>query len=162
MKTTVPKQCIELIKQFEGFSAKPYYCPAGVLTIGYGQTIKEGMYPNGISQEQATDLLEAYCIDLKKQILDIVKVPLSVNQLSALISFTYNVGIGAFKTSTLLKQLNKKYYTDASREFLKWNQANNKVLAGLTKRREAEKALFDKPNNFFVDLFYVIKDLLSK
>lgn len=156
---TVPKQCIELIKKFEGFSAKPYYCPAGVLTIGYGLTIKEGEYANGISKEQASDLLIEYCEKLKSQILEIVKVPLSVNQLSALISFVYNVGFNAFKTSTLLKQLNKKYYTDASKEFLKWNHANGKILNGLTKRREAEKALFDKPNNFFVDLFFVLKEM---
>ncbi len=73
---------------------------------------------------------------------NLVKVELKQCQFDALVSFSFNVGIGAFSTSTLLKKLNQKAYGEAANQFLRWNKAGGKILAGLTRRREAEKSLF--------------------
>ncbi|WP_312069487.1 lysozyme, partial [Acinetobacter sp.] len=75
---------------------------------------------------------------------NLVKVPLSQNQFDALVSLTYNIGSTAFKNSTLLKKLNAKDYAGAADQFLRWNKGGGKVLKGLVRRREAERALFLK------------------
>lgn len=133
-----------LIKNFEGCRLKAYKCPAGIWTIGYGRTtnVREG---DTCTQEQADKWFDEEYSRYEKQVKNLVKVPVNENQLGALTSFSYNCGVGALKTSTLLKKLNNKDYKGASEEFLKWTRAGNKVLAGLTKRRNAEKALFLKP-----------------
>ena len=88
-----------------------------------------------------------------------VKVKLNQNQFDALVSFTFNCGGGALKSSTLLKKLNKGDYTGAANELLRWNKANGKILAGLTRRRQSEKALFLKQSA----IYYIVKkgDTLS-
>lgn len=118
-----------------------YKCPAGVWTIGYGHTAtaKQGMT---ITQAKAVELLKNDLARFEAGVNTYVKVPINQNQFDALVSFSYNVGSGALKTSTLLKKLNAKDYQGAADEFLRWNKASGKVLAGLTKRRETERALF--------------------
>ena len=135
---------IDLIKRFEGCRLTAYKCPANVLTIGYGHTgqdVKQGLT---ITQEQAEKLLKSdltvHCNNVSK----LVKVPLNQNQFDALVSFEYNIGYGNLSRSTLLALLNQKKYKEASEEFKKWKYAGGKVLAGLVKRREAEKELFIK------------------
>lgn len=137
----------KLIKQFEGFRAAAYVCPAGVVTIGYGTTeifgkpVKLG---STITSDEADRFLEE---DLKKfedAINKNVNITITQNQFDALVSFVYNVGIGNFITSTLLKKINEGKIQDAANEFLRWNKANKKVLAGLTRRRQAERDLFLK------------------
>jgi lysozyme len=132
---------IKLIKSFEGCRLKAYRCPAGVLTIGYGHTgsVKDGQ---SIIQSEADRLLVE---DLQKFVNGVgscVKVEITQNQFDALVSFAYNCGLGALKTSSLLKYVNKKQFDLASKEFLRWNKAGGKVLAGLTRRRQAELKLF--------------------
>ncbi len=130
----------QLIKQFEGLYLKAYVCPAGKLTIGWGHIVLPGE-PKIITIEQAEMYLSA---DVKKaeSVLRVVKVPINDNQKSALISFIFNLGAGAFSTSTLLKMLNKKDYTGASDQLLRWVYAKGKKLPGLVRRREAERKLF--------------------
>ena len=109
----------EIIKQSEGLRLEAYLCPAGVLTIGYGHTgsdVKEG---SRVSREEAENLLTRDLERFEKDILKMVKVGLTQNQFDALVSFTYNVGSGALKTSTLLKKLNAGSYMEAADEFLK-------------------------------------------
>lgn len=132
---------INLIKQFEGCSLQAYKCPAGKWTIGYGHTkgVKQGQK---ITQAKAEELLKSDLINYEKGVTKAVKVPINQNQYDALVSFSYNVGLAALRTSTLLKKLNKKDYTGAANEFMRWNKANGKVLNGLTKRRAAEQKLF--------------------
>lgn len=134
---------INLIKQFEGCILTAYKCPAGVWTIGYGHTknVKSGMK---ITSSKATELLIDDLKTYESYVNKYVKVKLNQNQFDALVSFTFNCGAGALKSSTLLKKLNKGDYTGAANELLRWNKASGKVLAGLTRRRKAEKALFLK------------------
>lgn len=136
-----------LIKEFEGYRATAYICPAGVVTIGYGTTQilgKPVLLGMQITTDEADRFLEE---DLKKFETSINKnvlVELTQNQFDALVAFVYNVGIGNFTKSTLLKKLNAGKISEAANEFLKWNKANKKVLAGLTRRRTAERELFLK------------------
>jgi lysozyme len=137
----VSQECVDMIKFFEGFESKAYLCPANVWTIGYGRTknVKEG---DEITEMQAErDLLEELEV-FGKQVLNTVKVPLKQNELDALTSWTYNLGVGNLQSSTLLKELNSKNYNAAGQEMLRWNKAGGKVLAGLTRRRESEAKLW--------------------
>lgn len=137
---------IALIKRFEGLRLTAYRCPAGVLTIGWGSTcppISEGMV---ITEEEAEDRLWQKCAELEQQLLDAIHVPLSDNQLSALISFCYNIGFGAFRSSTLFRYLNAGCLVDASNEFQRWDKADGKVLTGLLERRRDEQQLFGTPD----------------
>ena len=146
----VSKKGLELIKKFESFKSKPYLCPAGVPTIGYGSTY----YPDGkkvtlqdkeITEQKACEILEYIANkDFGNNINKVVKTPLNQNQFDALVSFSYNVGNGNFNSSTLLKWLNQGFYNEASIQLLRWDKAKGLPLAGLTKRRKAEKELFDR------------------
>jgi lysozyme len=141
---------IELIKKFEGFMSKPYKCPAGIPTIGYGATFypdgkKVTMSDKAITEVEATALLasmltkfeqyvDSYCIDTITQ-----------NQFDALVSFCYNLGPANLKASTLLKKVNKNPNDESIRaEFMKWNKAGGRALKGLTLRRTAEADLYFK------------------
>lgn len=138
---------INLIKEFEGFSATPYLCSAKTATIGFGNTYyldgtKVQLSDKPISKEQAENLLKLSLKDFEDGINENVKVPLTQNQFDALVCFAYNVGINVFKSSTLLKKINVEDFEGAANEFLRWNRAGGKVLTGLIKRREAENRLF--------------------
>lgn len=145
MKTS--QKCIQLIKKFEGFSAKPYLCPAGVPTIGYGSTRDTDGKPitmqhPPITEAQAVSLLMATLVTYEDAVNRYVKVPLNQNQFDALVDFAYNAGAKNLLTSTLLKKLNAGDYAGASKEFGKWVYGGTKKLNGLVKRREAERQLF--------------------
>lgn len=139
---------LDLIKEFEGLKLEAYLCPAGVPTIGYGATgsdIKLGLKWN--KQQADNDLL----IRVKKiadQVEAILVYKISQDELCALISFVYNLGIGSLKGSTLLKKLNSDSEESPSSEFLKWDKATVGgqliPLKGLRARRIAEMVLFDE------------------
>lgn len=135
------EKAIDLIKKYEGFSARPYKCPAGVLTIGYGRTIN--VKPYDITSEEAeTVWLSKYVKTIADQILAVVKIELNNNQICALIDFVYNLGIGNFKSSTMLRKINQGDFSAAANELLRWNKAGGIVLKGLENRRIAERMLF--------------------
>jgi lysozyme len=134
-----------LIKMYEGFSAFPYLCPAGVLTIGFGTTKINGNPVNSghkVTVDEANVLLEQDLKRFEDSINFLVKVELTQTQFDALVSFVYNLGAENFKKSTLLKKINAKDFLGAAEEFSRWNKAKGKVLPGLTRRRTAEKELF--------------------
>lgn len=138
---------IELIKLYEGCVLQAYPDPGTgrePWTIGFGHTqgVKPGMK---ITQQQAEQFLCQDLAEFEQAIADLVKVPLNENQFSALCSWVYNCGINALATSTLLKKLNAGDYNAAADELLKWDKAAGKKLAGLTRRREAERSLFLLP-----------------
>lgn len=136
---------IALIKRFEGCRLEAYQDSVGVWTIGYGITSATGfkVYKGQkITQEQADELLLKHLTTYERAVARNVRVPLTDNQFAALVSFTYNLGEGALKSSTLLKKLNKGDYQGASKEFGKWVKAGGKKLKGLVDRREAERQLF--------------------
>ncbi|MBI0276859.1 lysozyme [Hafnia alvei] len=137
---------INLIKQFEGCRLTAYQDSVGVWTIGYGWTQPVDGKPVGkgmtITQQKADDLLKQGVIQYEAGVHGLVTVQLNQNQYDALVDFAYNLGVNALKGSTLLKKLNAGDYAGAANEFTKWNKADGKELAGLTRRREAEKSLF--------------------
>jgi len=141
------ENCINIIKQCEGLVLKAYRCPAGIPTIGYGST----RYADGkavsmddlpTTEAEASILLAETLYKYEIAVDTLVKVPLNQNQFDALVDFAYNCGSGNLATSTLLTKINNKDYAAAALEFAKWNKGGGKVLAGLTKRRELERALF--------------------
>lgn len=137
----------DLIKIHEGFRAKAYLCPAGVPTIGFGTTRIKGSPVQMnmiITTDEANVFLEEDLKDFENAVNTLVAVELTQNQFDSLVSFVYNVGIGNFRNSTLLRLLNQGKYKEAAQQFPRWNKANKKVLPGLTKRRNDEMNLFLK------------------
>lgn len=130
---------LQIIKDMEGLKTSPYICPAGVLTIGYGHTKS---VKGAITAEKAEELLKQDLKFVDATISTKVKVPLNENQYSALASFIFNVGHGAFSGSTMLRLLNQGKYEEAAKQFDRWVFAGGKKLAGLEKRRRLEKELF--------------------
>lgn len=111
-------------------------------TIGYGHcspAVKEG---DRIDEITAFLWLDADLKYFQLKLADLVSVPVTLTQSTALISLAYNIGIGAFKRSTLRKELNAGRLMNAAYEFLRWNRAGGQVLDGLNRRRRAEKAMF--------------------
>ena len=143
----VSNKGLELIKEFEGFSSTAYLCSAKKATIGYGNTFWEDGTPvkigDQISKERAEALLKHVVDNFSVAVEVDIKIEVTQNQFDAMVSLAYNIGLGAFKNSTLLRQLNRGNFVGASQEFLRWDKSNGKPLLGLTRRREREKLLFE-------------------
>lgn len=134
---------LNLIKKWEGLRLTAYLCPANILTIGYGSTgshVKPGMK---ITEKQAEELLKKDLVRFEQAVNRLVKVPLTQGQYDALVSFTFNCGIQAFKSSTLLKLVNTQSFDRASLQFMRWNKGGGRILPGLTNRRREEIAMFN-------------------
>ncbi len=154
------KDGADLVKHFEsclqptkgGFKA--YRCPANVLTIGWGHTNHHGIKFDSSTIWSQADCDAAFTDDMKgfeNAVKRLVKVPLNARQFDALVSFTYNCGEGALAKSTLLKKVNASDFEGAAKEFHKWNKANGKELAGLTRRRASESLMFQGIPDFNYD-----------
>ena len=140
MKTS--SKGVSLIKQFEGCRLIAYKCPAGVWTIGYGHTagVKEG---DTITQETADAYLRNDLEKYEKAVMNYDGIyHFNQNQFDALVSFTYNCGVGNLKNLT---QSGKRTLAQISTKLLLYNKAGGVVLRGLQRRRVAEKELFDTP-----------------
>lgn len=148
---------LDAIASHEGFRERAYPDPGSAnglpVTIGFGSTRWEDGSPiqlgQTVSRERAKHMMARELEAIEQTVGELVKVPLTQGQFDALCSFVYNVGAGAFKASTLLRLLNAGNTAGAADEFLRWNKNDGSVMPGLTKRREAERALFlsraDKP-----------------
>ena len=140
-------QGLEMIKEYEGLRLQAYMPTVhDVPTIGYGhtKTVYLGMK---ITEKGAEAILKKDLGWVEAVVNKEVTVPLTQTQYDALCSFVYNLGGTNFKRSTLLKKLNNKAYREAADELLRWDKQGSKVLRGLTRRREAERALFlSEPN----------------
>lgn len=138
------------IGRFEGFSAKLYNDPAGHCTIGYGHLVHRGNcdgsepaeFRKGITKKRARELLKEDAAAAAAAIDARVTVKLKQHQFDALVSFVFNVGTGAFASSTLLKKLNAREYDAVPSELNRWVKAGGQTLPGLVTRRKAEGALF--------------------
>lgn len=146
MKTS--KAGIDLIAEFEGFSAKPYLCPAKVPTIGFGSTRyadgrKVTLQDQPVTRDEAGVLLAATLVNFEDAVNKAVTIDIEQCQFDAMVSLCYNIGGANFKSSTLVKMLNAgDPLAFVAKQFLRWNKAGGKELAGLTRRREAERRLF--------------------
>lgn len=141
------ERCINLIKKYEGFSPKPYICPAGYVTIGYGQVLgpKETLHKFKdlrITEKEATEFLYKKVFADYVIIKPWIRVKMHPYMWDAILSFVYNVGTGKFRASTLRRKINSAMFYDAANEFMKWVYAGGKVLKGLVRRRTEEKELF--------------------
>ncbi len=164
-----PDEAVELIKSFEGIpdgdpstvNIDAYLDPVGIWTIGWGHAIRHGsdflrgagaeaiarqLYPGGITRAQAETLLRGDLVDTAAAVARLVQVEVDDGQLGALISFAFNAGLGALGKSTLLRLLNAGDFSGAANQFLAWDKGRVggvlQPLAGLTRRRRAERALF--------------------
>lgn len=144
------KAGIDLMHEFEGCSLEAYLCPANKVTIGFGNTYYEDGRPvkmgDKITQERADQLFLFIAEDFAKRVRTLLKTILNENQFSSLVSFAYNAGVANLNKSTLLKKVNANPMDPTiTNEFLKWNKGGGKVLAGLTRRRNAEAKLYFTP-----------------
>lgn len=150
---------LELLQQWEGFKLQVYKDSAGLPTIGVGHLITKSElssgkivingvpveYAAGLTNQQALDLLAQDVKPAEQSVNNGVKVPLNQNQFDALVSFTFNVGAGAFQSSTLLKVLNDQQYDEVPAQLLRWTRAGGQVVQGLVNRRQNEINLWNAP-----------------
>lgn len=134
-----------LCKQYEGFRSKPYLCPAGVATIGYGSTYysdgrKVTLKDSPMDEPAASALLmyELQHTYLPGTLRNCPILATDERRLNAVVDFCYNLGIGRLQTSTLKRKINAQDWEGAKEELKKWNKGGGKVLAGLDKRRKSE------------------------
>ena len=139
MKTSQEGQA--LIKKFEGCELEAYQCSANVWTIGYGHTagVNEG---DVCTQEDADRMLAEDLEEFEGYVKEAVDVPLEQNEFDALVAWTYNLGPGSLRSSTMLKKLNDSKFEEVPSEMRRWNKSGGEVLDGLVRRREAEALLF--------------------
>ena len=165
----VPQEAIELIKSFEGIpdgdpstvNIDAYLCPAGIWTIGWGHAIVDGgvqlkgpankarartLYPGGITRQQAEDLLRGDLVPRAASVASLLKQAVNDGQFGALLALVFNIGAANFGASTLLRKLNAGDVQGAADQFMAWDKARVngvlQALAGLTRRRKAERAMF--------------------
>lgn len=138
-----------LCKQFEGFSSKPYLCPAGIPTIGYGSTYysdgrKVSLTDAPISIQDAEALLlhELHHTYLPGVLRHCPILLTDERKCNAVVDFVYNLGIGRLQTSTLKRKINAQDWDGAKEQLMLWTKGGGRVLPGLVKRRTAECALF--------------------
>ena len=159
-------QAVELIKSFEGIldgdprtvNLDPYLCPAGYWTIGWGHVVLDpggkqikgsgnraqaaAVYPSGLTRAEAEVLLADDIRRFAAGVEKLVQVEISDARFCALVSFAYNVGMGALARSTLLRLVNEGKMAEVPAQFLRWTKSGGKELAGLKRRREAEAGLW--------------------
>ena len=148
---------LELLEQWEGFKTTVYKDSAGLPTIGVGHLLTKSelssgkitingvpvKYGDGLTEQQVTDLLAQDVQPAAAAVNNNVKVDLNQNQFDALVSFTFNVGVGAFTSSTLLKVLNQGQYDEVPTQLLRWTRAGGQVVQGLVNRRNNEIKLWN-------------------
>lgn len=160
-------QAVDLIRRFEGIAdgdpttvrLDPYLCPAGYWTIGWGHVVRgpdgkpirgaenraaaRAVYPDGISMDDAAVLLADDVRRFAVGVDELLEVKVSDNQFGALVSFAYNCGLGALKTSTLLRLLNEGEYDAVPEQLMRWTKIGGKESKGLKNRRTAEAELWN-------------------
>jgi lysozyme len=155
----VSDKCIEQIKKDEGVRNKPYQCPALLWTVGVGHVIdpnhakvpmadrKALPIPAGwdriLTSIEIDEILRTDLNRFEQGVLRLIKVPLTQGQFDALVSFSFNVGLGNLQNSTLRMKVNRSEFEAAAEQFLVWTKAGGKVLPGLVKRRTHEKEMFE-------------------
>ena len=143
----ISEKGINLIKQFEGCHLEPYRDPIGLYTIGWGRLIGDGKslpieYFRKFTQEEVDAMLVEDLKRFERGVARLCPTRLTQSRFDALVSFAFNLGLGNLQISTLRAKHNRGDISGAANEFLRWNKAGGKVFRGLTRRREAERALY--------------------
>ena len=141
---------VDLIRRFEGCKLKPYLCPAGYWTVGYGHVIGNGKTKPEkqlYTQEEVNELLRTDLARFEQGVLRYCPVHLTQFEFDSLVSFSFNLGLGVLQRSTLRRKILRQDKQAAARNILKYNKAGGQVLKGLTRRREAEYRMFTKETN---------------
>lgn len=140
---TINEAGLNLIKSSEGCKLTVYKDIAGLNTVGYGH--RTDVAPGiTISEDTANELLRQDIDKFERGVDECVQVPLGNNRFSALVCFSYNLGLGALRSSHLLHEVNAGNFEAAAEQFLLWDHISGRVIPGLTRRRVAERALFLK------------------
>jgi len=154
----VSDKCLKMIEHHEGVRTKPYQCPALLWTVGVGHVIdpnhakvpladrKQLPIPEGwnrvLSMNEVNDILKKDLNRFETGVLRLCPVKLTQGQFDALVSFSFNVGLGNLQRSTIRMKVNRGDMQGAAEGFLDWTKAGGKVLKGLVNRRNDERALF--------------------
>jgi lysozyme len=146
MSDPVNQATIELIKRNEGCELTAYQDSVGVWTIGYGHTGPDVSAGLRITQDQAEALLRQDLEKFQDGVDDLLGADTSDNQFGAMVSLAFNIGLGHFKTSSVLREHNAGHTQTAADAFLLWNKAGGKELKGLTRRRAEERGLYLTPD----------------
>ena len=146
----INQAALSLVKEFEGLRLTAYADPVGIWTIGYGTTARAnvGITPKPgmkITQDWAEFYLERAVNNFAAGMLSQIHKPINENEFGAFVSLAYNIGPSAFAGSSALRHFNAGDKVAAANAILLWNKAGGKVLAGLVRRREAERKLFLTP-----------------
>lgn len=142
-KLRISNEGLAFLRRWEGFRPTPYFCAGNKRTIGYGHVLQNNEDYTTISLREAEALLRKDVAKVEAALEKALKeVELTQSQWDALVSFVFNVGIGNFRKSTLLKKLKQGDFKAAADEFLKWTKAEGKTVRGLQRRREAERQMF--------------------
>ena len=151
VRLTVSKEGIALIKRYEGYKTTPYRCAAGKITVGYGHVIGNGLqlpdeWNRNFSMEEVDGILRDDLNRFERGVERYCPVKLTQGQFDALVSFSFNLGLGVLQRSTLRQKINRGD-ADAAKVILKYNMAGGRILKGLTRRRIAEYRLFTAPTD---------------
>jgi lysozyme len=133
---------IDLIKRYEGFVSKPYLCPAGVWTVGYGSTRGITRDTPPVTKEQAEEILRRDVEFAEAAVMRLCPALKKQNRFDAIVSFTFNLGSAALQRSTLRQKINRNEHLDVPAELLKWVWAGGRRLPGLVARRAAEGVMY--------------------
>lgn len=145
MKLRTTEEGLDLIRHFEGLELEPYQDAAGVWTVGFGHAGRDVRPGVRITVETAERLLLKDVAEAERGVNRLVRVPLNDNQFSALTSFVFNLGATRLRGTGTMLALNQGRHMEFADRLLLWDKAGGKVLRGLTRRREAERALFLRP-----------------
>lgn len=139
---TLSERGAEFIARFEGFKARPYTCPAGFPTVGYGHRLRDGEEYGTVTKEEALELLLADATREAAPVRKALTRQPEQHEADALISLAFNCGGSAIAKSTLIRLLNAGDKVGASVQFDRWSKAGGRVIKGLARRRKAERQLF--------------------
>ena len=152
----ITERGLQLIKDFEGFSATLYRCPAGYQTIGYGHLVRSFEHDrfasisahSGLSNREASAILREDVKAAERAVSRLIIVPLSHGQFDSLVDFTFNLGSGSLQSSTLRRVINRYDYDEAPHQLRRWVFAGGIKLRGLVRRRDADAVLFQMLDMF--------------
>jgi lysozyme len=138
---------LQLIRKYEGYKSTPYRCPAGLYTVGYGHVIGNGLqlpdeWNRTLSLGEINELLRTDLARFERGVLRYCPVYLTQSQFDALVSFSFNLGLGVLQRSTLRQKILRKDGEGAAKEILRYDKVGGRPLKGLTRRRQAEYNLF--------------------